>query len=47
MLIWAFLNFTRIDEYLVQFIACSLLTTIMTYANQRLSAWMRLFSKEG
>ena len=38
---------TRMDEHLVEFIASSLLTVIMTYANWRLSAEMRLFSKKG
>lgn len=34
------------DEHLVEFIASSVLTAIMTYANWRLSAEMRLFSRK-
>ena len=36
---------TAMDEHLAEFIASSVLTGIMTYANWRLSAEMRLFSK--
>lgn len=34
------------DEHLAEFIASSVLTAIMTYANWRLSAEMRLFSRK-
>lgn len=34
------------DEHLAEFIASSVLAAIMTYANWRLSAGMRLFSKK-
>lgn len=34
------------NEHLAEFIACSVLTAVMTYANWRLSAEMRLFSKK-
>lgn len=34
------------DEHLVEFIASSVLTAIMTYANWRLSTEMSLFSKK-
>ncbi len=35
------------DEHLAEFIASSLLTATMTYANRRLSAEMRLPGKKG
>lgn len=43
---WAFLNSQRWMTTFVEFMASSVLTAIMTYANWRLSAEMSLFSKK-
>lgn len=43
---WAFLNLQRWMNTFAEFIASSVLTAIMTYANWRLSAEMSLFSKK-